>query len=842
MSLPNLRAVCALVVLVSAAFPGRHASGAEPQKPAVRTVEIRPGNIFFEDEPVKISIKETGTAVDWRVTDFWGIEVGKGSAPLNAGVTDLTLPDLPLGWFDVSLTVHRDEKTTLTGSTRITRFTRFDLSAVKESPFGVMTHFAAAWSPDLIPVLAAAGIKNVRDEVFWAGVEKERGKFVFPTQFDTYMRILSEHHQTVLTPLSFGNRLYDDAADAPSYGIAPHTPEGIAAFGRYGEAVLQHYGKQIPAVEVWNEFNGSFGKGPADGRAEAYARILNPTYDTIKKLRPDVTVLGCATIGIPTGWIEEVFKNGGLQHMDAVSVHPYGYLFTPEIHIAKLAALREVMRKYNNGKEKPIWATEQGYFTSKPGELGNRNPITEQVQAKYLVRVNAIFLANNVAKTFWYLARDDKAFATMGLVGRPDDPNGKYAPKPAFAAYGVLTRMLTGSKFSDRDDTAPDVFSYHFSGGDEDVRVLWAVKNPQTVALKTTKPVLLTDLMGVRKTLKPKKGRVTIELTDAPVYATGAISGVQVVSARPDWTAPRPPVETPDQWVTIDPMPRFSSKTQLEAVIRNASPDQKAVVRFKSGSIGEQQIARTECDEEVAPASEASIIIPIEAVKPFHIYPAKVEASIQDGTQLSASGTVSYNPVPKQTVTVDGDLSDWKNADGINLAEGNYVKLMRERAGDADLSGDIRFAWDDGFLYIAARITDDVFYQQHTGYSTWKGDNIQFGFSADKPWRDGDWDTPWLEIQLALTPNGPEVFCSQGPGATTYAKGAKLAVKREGTVTIYECALPWKALAPITPAKGSFSMGLYVNDSDGGTAGRKGFLQWADIKRLDKMQPLILEK
>lgn len=836
MSLPNFRALCALVLLVPFGVPPIHSAPAEKPQPAIRIAESRPGNIFFDNESPQITVKETGDTVEWRATDFWGMQAGKGSTPLVAGAATLKLPNLPLGWFDVSIAVLSDGKTVATGSTRVLRVSRFDLGAVKESPFGVMTHFSAAWTPDLIPVLAAVGIKNVRDEIFWAGIERERGKFVFPQKFETYMQLLAEHHMTSLTPLTFGNRLYDDAVDAPSYGIAPYTPEGIAAYGRYGEAVLNHYGKQISAIEIWNEFNGAFGRGPADGRADAYARILNPTYDTIKKKYPDVTVLGCSTISIPIGWIEDVFKNGGLQHMDAVSVHPYGYLAIPEMHISKLAALRELMRRYNDGKEKPIWATEQGYFTTKPGENGNRSPITEQVQAQYLVRVNTVFLANNVAKTFWYLARDDQSFGTMGLVAKPDDLRGKYAPKPALAAYAVLIRTLTGATFSGRDETSADIFSYHFLRKGGDVRVLWALKKPQTVALKTAKPVVLTDIMGVKKTLSPRNGAVAVQLGATPIYIAGKISGLEAVSTPADWAPPQPPVEAPAQLVTIDPFPRLSSANTLEVAIKNSSTNKGAAVVEKSVSLDGQGGVKIDSHDPLPPDCETAISIPVQATKPYHIYNADVKVTLDNGQTLTASGGVSYNPVPKQTVTIDGDLSDWKNTDGVNLSEGTYKKLSRDRAGDADLSGNIRFCWDDGYFYIAAQITDDVFYQQHTGFSTWKGDNIQFGISPDMPWRGGEWDTPSMEVQIAQTVNGPEVYCS------ALVEGAKLIVKREGTVTTYECALPWKALAPLSPATGRFSLSAYVNDSDGGTAGRKGFLQWADIKRLDKMQPVVLEK
>jgi hypothetical protein len=89
-----------------------------------------------------------------------------------------------------------------------------------------------------------------------------------------------------------------------------------------------------------------------------------------------------------------------------------------------------------------------------------------------------------------------------------------------------------------------------------------------------------------------------------------------------------------------------------------------------------------------------------------------------------------------------------------------------------------------------------------------------------------------------LTTEGPQFFRFSGPGRSGVIEGAKLVVKREGTSTIYECAMPWNEIGPRLPAQGAFSFGLYLNDSDG--RGRKGFLQWGDIKNPSKMQPIRL--
>src|SRR4051812_28583390 len=82
--------------------------------------------------------------------------------------------------------------------------------------FGVMTHFAQGWDPALVPQIAAAGIQQVRDELYWAEVEPEKGAFRFPAAYRAYLGALAEHGISPMIVLSFENRNYDD-------GDTPHT-------------------------------------------------------------------------------------------------------------------------------------------------------------------------------------------------------------------------------------------------------------------------------------------------------------------------------------------------------------------------------------------------------------------------------------------------------------------------------------------------------------------------------------------------------------------------------------------------------------------------------------------
>jgi hypothetical protein len=370
--------------------------------------------------------------------------------------------------------------------------------------FGAMTHFAHGWDPVWADIAAIRAVHSVRDELYWNAVEREKGVFAFPRQFDLYMDALRRNDVEPLIVLSFENDNYDQ-------GNTPWSTEAFDAFGRYGTEVLKHYGTQIRALEIWNEYNGTFCKGPAtQDRAGTYPKMLRAAYAQIKALRPDVTVLGGATAGVPLPYWEKLMQQGALDAMDALSIHPYRYENAPEGIEADIAALQSLVKKYNHGETKPIWVTEIGWGThaAAPGGIA----IDEATQAKFLVRAYALLLSANVERVYWYLFRDDEDF-TMGLT------TADATPKLASYAMQVMAIELGGARFVRREETLPEVYSILFvrpSG--EEVRVLWSL-SPLTVPVAGVTKVV--DLLGGMR-FAPTE----LALTDTPVFVAGPLVGL----------------------------------------------------------------------------------------------------------------------------------------------------------------------------------------------------------------------------------------------------------------------------------------------------------------------------
>lgn len=444
------------------------------------------GNIFIQGETIAIPVRSNSAKdVRWTVRDFFGREVTSGTAHLDSGATLISPSIQTQGYF--TLEIGQDARTP------IAVVPRPNPAAV--SPFGVMTHFAKGWPTDIIPLIEKAGIVHVRDEQPWRLIEKRPGQYEFPPRLTNFMAELNAHHLDPLIVLAFSNPLYD--ADQTPFSAA-----GRAGYAAYAKAVVQRYGATLPAVEIWNEYNGSFCAGPCrQDRPGTYTAMLRDTYSGLKSVKDSLTVLGGAAVPIPLDYYRQLFEKGALDSLDAIVIHPYRK--QPEGVEQQIESLRQIMARY--GTPKPIWATE---FSDLPDMKKSRDDV-----ARYLVRMSTLLLSARVERLYWYLLRDYQEFTGLGLI-RDDN-----TPAPAYVAYSVLIQQLSGVHFVRRDETNPDVRAYVFADdkGNES-RVIWTTAKTAVYTMASAEPVRLVSIMGDETALPPDAGRISITLDNNPVY------------------------------------------------------------------------------------------------------------------------------------------------------------------------------------------------------------------------------------------------------------------------------------------------------------------------------------
>lgn len=492
--------------------------------PTTKLVQLRPGNVFTDGEPIKFKVQTARPTVSWAVYDYQGAFVQEGVEPSVQNEAIWTVPHSKYGYFTLQVRAELEGSDPVLIKTPFAVLASRDESGNEHSPFGVSTHlhrFPQTLTADIVSLMKDAGIGLVRGGYEWRGIEKQQGSYTFTPQPDYYMNMLDKDHFDFLFVSGYTNPNYDNDS-------TPYTDAGREGFANYMKAYVDQYQGQMDAVEVYNEFYGSFGdrgNGPADSKPEYYYPLLKKTYETLKASHPDLPVLGTSTAG-DLKWIEDVLKLGGMSYMDGFSIHPYLYPGPPEGYEDLITGVKDLIRKYNNGNLKPIWINETGW----PTQLDARG-VDEKTQANYLLRAYVVALANGVEKVVWYDLINDGLQNinedNFGLLRNPNDKLGSLTPKPAYTSFATITKMLNSRAFVQRDSTDSDIRSYLFDKNGGNVRVLWTTSPSVPAVIRTTNPIEITDMMGNTHTYTPYNGNVFVTLSNEPFFVVGEVTAIE---------------------------------------------------------------------------------------------------------------------------------------------------------------------------------------------------------------------------------------------------------------------------------------------------------------------------
>ncbi len=208
---------------------------------------------------------------------------------------------------------------------------------------------------------------------------------------------------------------------------------------------------------------------------------------------------------------------------------------------------------------------------------------------------------------------------------------------------------------------------------------------------------------------------------------------------------------------------------------------------------------------------------------PLKLYDAEFELKLSCGYSAKSKAKINFTPAPKL------GASGWSAIPQMELSgRENVVRSPDYYDGDKDQSVKLRFAWDEKALHLNAEVDDDVFFQPYTGFNTWKGDCIQLGIDidAEKPFEESGNQVAdnashrTSELDFALTSKGPEIYRTSSfdskelPVDLLGKDEASLKVERKGAKTIYEAAIPWKALGLKEAPKAGSAIGIAASFND----------------------------
>jgi hypothetical protein len=231
---------------------------------------------------------------------------------------------------------------------------------------------------------------------------------------------------------------------------------------------------------------------------------------------------------------------------------------------------------------------------------------------------------------------------------------------------------------------------------------------------------------------------------------------------------------------------------------------------------------------------------------------ASADADGQEAAHQRLMGGFTPVPKAKAPLKLDGvlDEADWARAQPLAITEPRqYFKIDNEPMGKwngpDDLSGSLRFLWDDKYLYVGVDVTDDVFIAHGKADAMWAQDGLQFLIDPyrDRLERKGRYDyamgfdgkehQAWCHLsgdQRAPTGAAPDIIVMSVPN--NHGAGGRT----------YEVAIPWSRIPPFVPAPGrDLGAAMILNEDDG--KGRGSFLGWfsgVHLKETDYVGDLIL--
>ena len=301
---------------------------------------------------------------------------------------------------------------------------------------GVNTHFDQGWPLASLEDVATARAHGIRDTISWGKVERTPGVYDFTAANSGYVGNACAASLPVLLTLTPRNKAYDG-------GETVFSPQGRQAFAALAEAVAARF-PCVTAFEIGNEINGHALKGRMTAQMpQSYIEIVRAVRDTVKPRHPRIRLLSGSSLSVATGFFDRLFGAGLLPLVDGVVVHPY--LTVPEQLPAQIARLRQAMARH--GAEKPVWASEFGYYYPTP-----------DAAPPHALKLITLLSAAGVQEAHWYALRDEPYYPNMGLFkGR--------TPKPALDMFRAVQTRLLAAGNARRQDISGDPLSFVFRFG-----------------------------------------------------------------------------------------------------------------------------------------------------------------------------------------------------------------------------------------------------------------------------------------------------------------------------------------------------------------------------------------
>ncbi len=586
---------------------------------------------------------------------------------------------------------------------------------------------------------------------------------------------------------------------------------------------------------------------------EAIVQVAQTAWEAIHAEDPD------ALCAVPTFYniqrtslplLRHCLELGLGKYMDAFSVHPYGY--PPESSGVKenVRATRALVREFT-GRDVPFIGTESGANVKA-------NAAEECAARDGFVRANLILLGEGfLFNTPFYGADfgDDGQSRTDGDYGlnyNLELPKVKFGPKrtsprPMFPAFAAMAMLVDGKRptacLESLGDTA---LGYAYQGRDgKCVVALWdAGEAPVEARIPVGRETVeVADVMGNRRTASAPGGELTLRLSASPQYVVDPDPGLwgkdgTAVARLAEEAARRRAADEAMHPLSVAGVRPAWTDGGPGVAVRIENRSTNAVGGVLSTRIPGVPEARKQTKVAFGANETKTVGVPFEGFDPdpFRRYRVEVAVMPERPSAEAASAEANLGFLFARRVPDGASLADWPTLAIAPFPEG-AVRLPGRHGGPVDCSAAIGMGWNETGLLLEFAVDDDSFVQNRTGWRTWDSDCIQLGLAKNAApdaaggngWAELQ-ETAYSEIDLALTPAGPEAYRTVTFDASRFPtdmKGAgridpadmPLHIDRENCATgvrlRYRTVIPWAFFNKSNAASGeTVWFAAQINDRD----------------------------
>ncbi len=163
---------------------------------------------------------------------------------------------------------------------------------------------------------------------------------------------------------------------------------------------------------------------------------------------------------------------------------------------------------------------------------------------------------------------------------------------------------------------------------------------------------------------------------------------------------------------------------------------------------------------------------------------------------------------------------EWDEYSSDTYSVSSLVYGSDEWEGNDDLSGSVRFGWDEDYLYVAVKVSDDNYVQNASGYDIYLGDSLEINLDENLLGDFNSTDRSGDDYQLGISPgfesvDGEKEAFLWFPRDNSGGK-SQVDIASSGNSEGYnvEAAIPWSVFGidPDTGDRFGFAFSLSDND------------------------------